>query len=221
MRKEELPYVILKYASTINGIIGSNNGQRLMLSNDLDREKVMEIRSQVDAILIGAGTLIADDPQLTVRVAEFVIKREERGLSPQPIRVVLGKSKIPRTDYKLFTDELAETILFTDQVDSSIPEKVKQILNKQEGPQILNALMELKQLGVNSVLIEGGAKIIAQAIELNLADRIRILFAPFFANSGVKVSLDKKITLAIKEKKIENLNGQFALDLKISDREFM
>ena len=219
MGQEDLPYVILKYASTINGIIGSNNNQRLILSNDLDRKKVMEIRSKVDAIVIGAGTLIKDNPQLTIRDEDLVKERVEKGLKPQLTRVVLASRKLEHSNFNIFTDKLADTILFTNQIDLRIPSHVKQILNDKDESGVVQALKKLKQLRINSVLIEGGAKLIAEVIEQNIANRIRILYSPVCVNGGIKIPIKKNIDLDICEKKIELLGNQFAITLDLTRRE--
>lgn len=215
MNKEKLPYIILKYASTLDGIIGSNNDGRLVLSNDLDHRRVMEIRSEVDAILIGAGTLIKDNPKLTIRDEELVSKRAALGLNPQPKRVVLARGVVENLNLNLFQDQLTETILFSDTKDPRLPPHILQLTYTNTNSRLLNALVLLKEMGIGSVLIEGGGKIISEALRLGIANEIRILYSSVYATQGTKVPIPAEIELNVVDKRIENLGDQFALNLKL------
>lgn len=218
INKDSLPYIILKYASTLNGIIGSNSNNRLILSNQQDILKVMEIRSEVDAILIGAGTLIKDNPQLTIRNQELINRRLEKGLSSQPTRVVIAKGIIEEKNLNLFTDHSADTYLFSRQIDHDLPFHVKQIQFNEDSNQIIEALKILKSIGIKSVLIEGGARIIEEVLKLRIADQIRILYAPSWRKTGTKIQIDEDLNLSTYEKKIEKLGNQFALNLTCPSR---
>lgn len=211
--KDSLPYILLKYASSINGIIGSNSDTRLVLSNEQDSLKVMQLRSEMDAILIGAGTLIKDNPRLTVRTQELVEKRINLGLKPQPTRIIIANREIKEKNLNLLSDCQAETILFSPRIDTKLNPQIKQIkLNNQENP-LLECLQILKILGIESVLIEGGAKIISEVLRLKIADKIRILYSPLTPNEGVKIGIEESINLNPKDLKIEKLGNQFALNI--------
>lgn len=213
INKDSLPYILLKYASSINGIIGSNSDTRLVLSNEQDSLKVMQLRSEMDAILIGAGTLIKDNPRLTVRTKELVEKRISLGLKPQPSRIILANREIENKNFNLFTDFEAETILFSPQIDSKLNPQIKQFqLNNLENP-LIECLQVLKTIGIKSVLIEGGAKIISQVLRLKIAGKIRILYSPLRPNEGVKIGIEESINLNPKDIKIEKLGNQFAVNI--------
>lgn len=211
--KDSLPYIFLKYASTVNGIIGSNTHPRLVLSNEQDSLRVMQLRAEMDAVLIGAGTLIKDNPKLTLRSEELINRRISLGLKPQPSRIILANREMKDKNFNLFTDCEAETILFSPQIDLNLSPQIKQFqLNNLENP-LLECLQVVKTIGINSVLVEGGARIISEVLSLKIADRIRILYSPLTPNEGVKIRTQETVNLSPKEIKVEKLGNQFAMNI--------
>ena len=83
------PYTVLSCSMSIDGYISGPTRTRLMLSNDADLERVDEVRASCDAILVGAGTIRADDPQLLVRGPARRAERAARGLPPSPVKVTV------------------------------------------------------------------------------------------------------------------------------------
>ncbi len=218
MLTNNLPYIILKYASTLNGIIGSNNKQRLIISNELDHKRVMEIRSQVDAIIIGAGTLVKDNPELTLRDETLIKQRIALGLKAQPLRIILANREIKDKGLNLFRKETSETILFSNAHDPMIPSHVKQIQYTSSHSHLLNAITILSASGVKKVLIEGGANILAEAISLGIASELRILYSPKYPKQGIKIPILDRTNFNIIEKKVERLGNQFALHFKLTPK---
>ena len=96
------PFVIAKCAMSLDGRVAGPGGTRVQLTGPVLNQRTHELRAQVDAIVVGSGTALADDPRLTVRLGESV--------SWQPLRVVAGKRPIPTTarmrgqEYRQFTD---------------------------------------------------------------------------------------------------------------------
>ncbi|MFM8694264.1 MAG: bifunctional diaminohydroxyphosphoribosylaminopyrimidine deaminase/5-amino-6-(5-phosphoribosylamino)uracil reductase RibD, partial [Actinomycetota bacterium] len=96
------PYITIKIAASLDGKVAALDGSSKWITSEISRSDVAILRSQCDAIITGTGTVLADDPSLTVRN----IKRES--FEFKPVRVVLGKREIP-LDSKVF-DKSAETI---------------------------------------------------------------------------------------------------------------
>ncbi len=146
------PYVIAKCGMSLDGRIGSHPESR-WITSAAARGDAMELRAQVDAILVGGETVRTDNPQLTVRPA---------GRSRQPWRVVWTRSgRLPR-DAQLFTDDHQDrTLVF-------------------EGRSLRDTLTALGRLEITSVLIEGGGRTLGEAFDSKLVNRAVFYVAPEF-----------------------------------------
>jgi diaminohydroxyphosphoribosylaminopyrimidine deaminase/5-amino-6-(5-phosphoribosylamino)uracil reductase len=155
------PFVIAKCALSLDGRIARLPAEGAWLSSERSRADAHRLRAQVDAILIGAGTLRADNPRLTVRGV--------RG-ARQPWRVVVaGEGKLPKGAH-LFTDEHRErTLVYTKRSLEWV-------------------LRDLGKRGVTSVLIEGGMRVLGEAFDRRLVDRVQFYVAPLLVG-GAKVAV--------------------------------
>ncbi len=158
-----IPYVTLKYASTLDGKIADVNGNSKWITDEL-RKVVHKLRSEHMAVLVGAGTVIKDNPTLNVRLL--------KGKKKNPIKVVLDRKGVifeKIKDLNVFQGE--RVIVFTEKVVSA-PElnraNVVKIFNVFEPIEILRTLY--KKEHIDSVLIEGGSEIFSQF--LPFADEI-------------------------------------------------
>ncbi len=155
------PYIILKWAQTSNGRVAGDGDGRLLISGDIANRLVHRWRSEEAAILVGSNTAFADDPALTTRLW--------RG--PNPLRVLIDPDlRIPRTA-RLFNDE-SKTIVFNtrrhgDEGNISYWQITRDV---SVVAQVCNALY---QLGVQSVMIEGGTRTIQSFIDEGCWDEAR------------------------------------------------
>ncbi len=145
------PFVIAKCGMSLDGRLTRPDGESQWITSEAAREHANRLRSEVDAILVGAETVRRDNPRLTVRAVPA--KR-------QPWRVVLTRSeKLPQRSH-IFTDRFADrTLVFRDK-------KLKAVLT------------ELGKREITSVLIEGGGDVLGQALDARLIDRLRIYLGP-------------------------------------------
>lgn len=157
------PYVILKWAQTADGRIGTT-GRRLMISNEYSNRLVHKWRSEEQAILVGTNTAIADDPELTTRLWP----------GKSPVRLVIDMElKLPAS-LKLF-NSASRTIVFNKHKHADDNNGIAYYqVTDDTGlvPQILNAL---KQLNIQSVLVEGGAFLLQSFIDEAAWDEARII----------------------------------------------
>ena len=145
------PYITLKVATTLDGKVAAADGSSKWITNDLARKSVHELRSECDAIFTGTGTVIADDPAMTVRG----VKRGDFNFAPT--RVVMGKRAIPAGSKIL--DESATTIHLESHN--------------------LSQLLELaEEKGWNRILVEAGPKLTAAFLKAELFDEIFLYQAP-------------------------------------------
>lgn len=174
-------YVILKAAITVDGFLGAD--KRLVISGPQDREAVLELRDSVDAILVGAGTLRADNPSLLAK-------------STKPLRVVLSKTAKFSTDLNLFNDDLAQTIVYHCNVE--LKDKTGYYYFNSETLNLQVVLKHLSTLGVKRLLVEGGADILNQFYQQDLFNELRLsIGAQYWGKQGTRLMLnnDKKLKL--------------------------
>jgi len=183
--EEKLPYITLKIAQSIDGKISSSKNKQTWLTGKESIKYVHKLRSEYDAVLVGAGTIKSDDPLLTVRDVK----------GRDPIRIIVdGRLSIPLKSKILNSRNPQKTWIFTS---TSADEKKIKILS-QKGIKIfemnssvknkLNLKSILKTLAKNkitSILIEGGANIFTQFLQKEYYDEISILQAPIILGKGV------------------------------------
>lgn len=155
-----LPWVIAKAGMSLDGRIDSPPHRR-WITSAASRREAMRLRSSVEAILVGGGTVRADDPSLTIRG----IRRQKN--HPQPWRVVWSRSgKIPEKSKLLNDTHRARTLVFT-------------------GMTLRKVLQELGKRGISCVLIEGGGQTLGEAFKRNLVDEVRFFIAPVIQGGNV------------------------------------
>lgn len=170
-----LPFVILKIAASLDGKIATSSGDSRWITGPEARRHVHSLRNQVDAVLVGAGTVITDDPQLTCRIPG----------GRNPLRVVVdGHLRIPTTARLL--REPGKTILVTGPRAPS--RKVRTIERcgaevwrfplSDGGIPFASILRELAKRGIVSVMIEGGATTAGRALAEKVVDKVCFFYAP-------------------------------------------
>lgn len=174
--QQQRPYVMLKWAQTKNGIIGSATAERLHISNELTNRMVHQWRSEEAAILVGSKTALLDDPQLTNRYWSA---------EKQPVRLVLDRQLQLPSSLNIFNAE-ATTIVLNElkQTNEGMLQYEQLSGNGSVVQQVLQALYQRK---LNSVLVEGGAELLQHFINEGLWDEARIITnEALFVEAGVK-----------------------------------
>ena len=180
------PYVILNAAMTLDGKIATENGSS-NISGKEDLERVHEIRKDCDGIMVGIGTVLADDPRLTVH-------KIDAKPSDNPVRVVVDSRCRTPLDARI-TNSDAKTIIavaneYRDEVKAS--DKYRQFIDR--GVKIffsgdthvdLKALMSyLHEEGIEKLMLEGGATLNFSMIKSKLIDEISICVAPMIVGGA-------------------------------------
>jgi len=172
------PLVTLKVAATLDGKIATAKGESRWITSPAAQKMVHLLRARSDAILVGIGTVLVDDPSLTVRTGS------SRGRVP--LRVVLDPSlRIPMTA-KVLTDGRAPTLIVTTSSGSSTKRAAVEktgahvvVLPARHGRILWRGLLkELGRRGIASLLIEGGAEVNASALREGVVDRLLFFVAP-------------------------------------------
>ncbi len=195
------PLVTLSYAQSLDGSISCHAKKRLMLSSPESLVMTHKLRSENDAILVGVGTVIADDPLLTVRLF--------KGENPQVI-IVDSNLRIPLTS-RVLKNAKPPIILTTKNADTAKEKRLAEMGAKvisvnatAEGKVDLNlALENLFLQGIKTLMVEGGRGIITTFINENLVDKVIITIAPIFVG-GISV-LEKEMSMNLGLPKLKNV----------------
>jgi 3,4-dihydroxy 2-butanone 4-phosphate synthase/GTP cyclohydrolase II len=177
------PYVVLKYAQTLDGRIATGGGDSKWISSPEERRVSHAMRAACDAVVVGAGTVLADDPLLTVRMVPGV----------SPIRVVLDSRLRVPADAQVLGLDAATVVLTSGRSDpdrrAALRQDGVQVEVVREGPDgidLADGLARLLALGIRSVLVEGGARVITSTLRGRLADRVVVALAPLLLGSGTE-----------------------------------
>jgi len=169
--KHKRPYIILKWAQTSDGFMAGATADNKWISNSLARLLVHQYRHEEAAILVGAGTVAADDPELTTRLYP----------GRDPLRIVIEKHRLLSNNYRVFQDGKA-TLMYS----SLRPESDHVVSFEVENTNWLeNILTSLYERNIQSVLVEGGAQTLAHFMERGLWDEARYFVAPIEFGAGI------------------------------------
>jgi diaminohydroxyphosphoribosylaminopyrimidine deaminase/5-amino-6-(5-phosphoribosylamino)uracil reductase len=189
--KKKRPYIALKIATSLDEKITNPKGR--WLTGEPARNYGHLLRARYDAILTGAGTVIADDPLLTCRLPGL-----ERY---SPVRIVMDRdNNIPKSSNIMKQQEIAQTIIMNDKTLDEVTRK-------------------LAKNGITRLLVEGGAKLTASFLESGMADRIYWFRAPIIVGEN-GLSLSASLSKLANFKQIENIKlGEDNLEILECSRE--
>ena len=167
------PYLILKWAQSIDGYIGREN-ERIQISNELSTIITHRWRSEESAIMVGTKTIQTDNPHLSVR----------NWFGKQPLRITIDKQKsLPRSSHIFDGSQSALIYTYLESEKNQLLEYEKLNPNEDVLKQIMQSLYQRK---IQSVLIEGGAVLFRGLIAASLWDEARIFYSPILLKSGIK-----------------------------------
>jgi GTP cyclohydrolase II len=178
------PAVTVHYAQTIDGRIAARTGDAHWVSGESSLRLAHELRASHDAVMVGIGTVLADDPRLTVRLAP----------GRSPIRVIVDSTLRVPIAANVFADRTARTIVATTPaapeqraraIRAAGGEVLRAHANEDGGVDLADLLRRLRGIGVGSLLIEGGRGIITSALRDHVVDRLTVCIAPKVIGEGV------------------------------------
>ncbi len=188
------PHVVVKYAQSLDGRIATTTGDSRWISSEQERALSHAMRAHCDAIMVGIGTVMSDDPQLTVRLVP----------GPSPTRVVVdSKLAIPNSSRVL--DNNAPTVVVT--TERSAPARRADLRDRDVAVHVVPtdagvvdiraALALLARLGVGSLLVEGGQRVITSLLRARCVDRIVVSVAPVVLGRGIEAIGDLGIARVV------------------------
>lgn len=187
------PYIVMKYAMTMDGKIATKTGKSNWISNEGSRQRVQAFRNELMGIMVGIGTVLADDPMLTCRMED----------GRNPIRIICDSNLRIPLDSKLVESAGAIPLVIAtlEKMKTDKSEKIAELREKgvrllflpdQDGSIDLKALMiALGEMKIDGILLEGGGTLNDSMIRMNLVDEIRLFLAPkLFGGSEAKTPVE-------------------------------
>ncbi|MFF9030654.1 dihydrofolate reductase family protein [Streptomyces iakyrus] len=177
------PYVLLSAAVSLDGYLDDTGPDRLLLSSPADFDRVDEVRAGVDAILIGAGTIRADNPRLLVNSEERRAARRAAGKPEYPLKVTVSGSGDLDPDAR-FWHTGGEKLLYTTDRGAEraralgLATDVVPLGSDLDWRRLLTHLHDVR--GVRRLMVEGGGLIHTQLLTQGLADELQLVLAPLF-----------------------------------------
>jgi len=169
--REKRPWIIGKWAMTLDGKMATFNGSSKWITSDAARARVHQLRGKMDAILIGRGTLLADDPLLTARPTGPRV--------PTRIVVTTGREPLPDDCQLLRTIDQAPVLVFVKPDNAHHLEPWRQRGCEVVGVNSLaDALSELGRRRMTNILVEGGANLLGSLLDARLIDEVYAFIAP-------------------------------------------
>ncbi len=171
------PFVFINAAMSADGKIATIERKQTRISGSFDFDRVDELRATSDAVIVGIGTMISDNPSLTVKSPERWEKRRAKGLDENPARIVVDSQARTPVDADIFKKGVGKKIIAVSE--NAPKEKVKElselaeiIVAGRESVDLEKLLSELKRRGITRVMVEGGATLNWGLISGGLVDEI-------------------------------------------------
>ena len=180
------PYITLKFAETLDGRIAAKDSSSRWISGPGSLKFAHRLRAANDAVLIGAGTVLSDNPSLTTRLVK----------GKNPTRIIIdGRLRIPLTARVVKDRREAKTIIVTTPKASK--RKLEKL--KKQGvefiilPSLKDGNIDLKRIirilykkGIRKILVEGGSRVITSFLKTGLVDRVVVILSPKILGKGVE-----------------------------------
>jgi len=209
------PSITVKIAQTLDGRIATSTGQSQWITCEPARALAHELRATHDAVLVGIGTVLHDNPRLTVRLVE----------GSDPLRVVAdSRLRIP-LDAALLTEQPERTMVVTREDApaervAAVRERGARVIFGRRGPDgldLVDMLARLRELGIRSLMVEGGSGITTSLLRDGLVDRLVVCIAPKVLGTGLDAVGDLGIrdlgkALTFRETSIRQLGPDIVFD---------
>ena len=182
------PYTVLSCGVSLDGYLDSASEERLLLSNDADFDRVDEVRSESDAILVGAGTVRRDNPALMVRSEHRRHRRVEEGRPATPAKVTVTTEGKLDPEAQFFTTGECEKLVYcaSPSVESARANlgAVATVVDGGDNVTMRTVSEDLHQRGVRRLMVEGGGTIHTQFLTEGLGDELQFVVAPLFVGDS-------------------------------------
>ena len=174
------PITVGHLGQSLDGFIATHAGESQYVTGEENILHLHRMRALCDAVVVGAGTVAADDPQLTTRLVP----------GPSPLRVVLDPTRRLADTFRVFTDGAAETLYVCGRSLERPGERlfgkaaILPVADSEAGVDVTELLRVLRARGCRRIFVEGGGVTVSMFLEANLLDRLQIAIAPLLIGDG-------------------------------------
>jgi 2,5-diamino-6-(ribosylamino)-4(3H)-pyrimidinone 5'-phosphate reductase len=173
-------HVRVNAAMSADGKLSTRHREQVPISGPADFERVDRIRADADAVLVGVGTVLADDPSLTVDDPELRAEREDRGQSPNPARVVADSRARTPNDARILDEAATTYVLVADAASADRRRSLEAagaelVVTGEERVDLPDAFEELAaRHGVEELMVEGGGELLFSCFDAGLVDELSV-----------------------------------------------
>ena len=175
--------VVVNAATSADGKLSTREREQIAISGPADFERVDRLRAESDAVMVGVGTVVADDPSLTVDDPELRAQRRERGEPENPARVVADSRIRTPPNARVLDDSAGSYLLVSDAAPGDFVSQMEQkgatVISAGEDRVDLRVAFErLEADGINQLMVEGGGELIFSLFEAGLVDDLSVFVGP-------------------------------------------
>ncbi|MFB6202427.1 MAG: 2,5-diamino-6-(ribosylamino)-4(3H)-pyrimidinone 5'-phosphate reductase [Halorhabdus sp.] len=175
-------HVLVNAAMSADGKLSTRHREQIAISGSTDFDRVEQLRADSDAVMVGVGTVLADDPSLTVEDADRVAARRDRGEPDQPARVVADSRGRTPPDARVL-DGAAETYVLLSEAATAedhqrLADETTTIVAGDDRVDLAAALAALEAHGIDRLMVEGGGEVIFSLFEAGLVDELSVFVGP-------------------------------------------
>lgn len=179
------PFVFINVAMTADGKMDTFARKGAAISSQRDKERVDKLRAESDAVMVGGRTLLDEDPKLTVKSEALRAERIARGLPPNPIKVGVVTNAEIESHSKFLREGGGRVVIFTTHRTSNerltslrSQNNVTVFAHEGERVDLGKTMQTLRELGIERLMVEGGATLNFELIRLGLVDEVSAYLAP-------------------------------------------
>ncbi len=168
---------------SIDGKIASSLREQLVISGPSDFDRVDSLRAECDAIMVGVGTVLADDPKLLVHNDELSSRRQESGMSAHPARIIIDSNGRTPDDAQVLGEGARTFIVLSENVKKERVTELENsgatiIISGEDRVDIENAMGSFEDFGIENILVEGGGELIFTLVQKELIEELTAYISP-------------------------------------------